>query len=138
MKNLKKLAIALAVMGSFSAMSAHAQSTPYNPSWYIAPSLNAMDPDSDFGVDRNGTGAGLRFGKPLSQSWDLQFGTTYSRARDNGSRYQQNTLGADALFMLSRQSFRPFLLIGTGIERDKVNTPLGGEEIGRASCRERV
>lgn len=117
MKKLNKLAVAMMAIGCGSAF---AQAETYNPSWYITPSLNVIHPDSRFGVDKNGEGVGLRWGKPLSQSWDVQFGPTFSRSRDSGLRYDQTTLGADWLYLFSRNSFRPFLLLGLGIERDKV------------------
>ncbi|HAT33687.1 MAG TPA: flagellar motor protein MotB [Janthinobacterium sp.] len=123
MNNLKKIAIAAAVLCSSIA----AQAQEINPSWYIQPSLNAMKPDSDFSADKTGYGAGLRFGKPVSENWDLQMGTTYARSRENGQRYQQNTLGVDALYLFSRQSFRPFILIGAGAERDRDNSNVFGE-----------
>ena len=67
----------------------------------------------------------MRFGKPLSESRNLQLGTSYARSRENDSRYQQNLLGADVLYLFSRDKFRPFLLIGAGYERDKLNNALG-------------
>ncbi|MFZ6647593.1 OmpA family protein [Undibacterium sp. TJN25] len=111
-----------------ASASALAQRAPenydYNPSWYIAPSLGVLDADSRFGAGDRGESAALRFGKPIAPNWDVQFGTSYGRDRDNGQRYQQNTLGVDALYMFSRKSFRPFLLIGGGAERDKLNRAL--------------
>ncbi|GAA4020692.1 OmpA family protein [Actimicrobium antarcticum] len=128
MKKSSKIAVALALMSCASSTVVMAQTLPdYNPSWYVAPSLNAIDPDSRFGVDKTGEGAALRFGKPVSQDWDVQFGASYARSRDNGNRYQQQLLGADALYMFSRKSFRPFVLIGAGAQRDRVNTANGGE-----------
>jgi len=106
---------------------AQAQDPVINPSWYLQPSLNALKPDSDFGTDHRGYGLGLRIGKPVSEAWDIQLGTSYARSRDSGRRYQQNTLGIDGLYLFSRQSFRPFLLIGAGAERDKSNLPLLAE-----------
>ncbi|NYE61039.1 OOP family OmpA-OmpF porin [Duganella sp. 1224] len=95
-----------------------------NPSWYIQPSVNAIKPDSDFGTtDKHGYGAGLKFGKAINPSWDVQGGYTYSRSKDGVYRYQQDTLGVDGLYMFSRKSFRPFLLIGIGAERDTANLP---------------
>jgi OOP family OmpA-OmpF porin len=121
----KKIAIAAAALcASFSAL---AQDAVINPSWYIQPSVNAMKPDSDFGVDKRGYGAGLKFGKAVNENWDVQMGTTYARSRENGERYQQNTLGVDGLFLFSRKSFRPFILVGAGVERDKANLNLVGE-----------
>lgn len=123
MNHLKKLGIALAILGCGGSAAALAQGVSYNPSWYLLPSANIMDPESQFGVDKRGTGLGLRSGKPIAQNWDIQFGATYSRAREDGVRYQQNTMGADALYLFSRDRFRPFLLLGAGAEYDKVNAP---------------
>jgi OOP family OmpA-OmpF porin len=126
MKNSKSLALALALLGCAGTSSVMAQSLPdYNPSWYIAPSLNAIDPDSRFGVDKNGEGGALRFGKPVSQEWDIQFGASYARVRDNGNRYQQQLLGVDGLYMFSRKAFRPFIVIGAGAQRDRAATATG-------------
>lgn len=125
MNNLNKIAIAVSVICCSTTASLHAQTAAYNPSWYFAPSVNALDPDSRFGVNKNGSGLGLRLGKPLSDYWDLQLGTTYARTRDNGSRYQQNTLGADMLYMFSRESLRPFILVGAGYQRDKLSGRVG-------------
>jgi OOP family OmpA-OmpF porin len=121
----KKIAFAVAALcASFSAL---AQDAVINPSWYIQPSVNGMKPDSDFGVDKTGYGGGLKFGKAVNENWDVQMGTTYARSRENGNRYQQNTLGVDGLYMFSRKTFRPFILIGAGVERDKSNLPLWNE-----------
>jgi OmpA-OmpF porin, OOP family len=123
MKHLKKLSIALAILSCGGSAAALAQGVSYNPSWYLLPSVNVLDPENHFGVEKRGEGLGLRFGKPIAQNWDIQFGPTYTRARENGVRYQQNTLGADALYLFSRDRFRPFLLVGAGAEYDKVNAP---------------
>src|SRR5437588_826889 len=83
-----------------------------NPSWYIQPSVNGIKPDSDFGTTSDrGYGVGLKFGKAVNEYWDVQGGYTYSRSRDGVNRYQQDTLGVDGLYMFSRKSFRPFLLV---------------------------
>jgi OOP family OmpA-OmpF porin len=124
LKTNKKIAVALAAL--FASTAALAQQEPViNPNWYIQPSLNAMKPDSDFLVDKTGYGGGLKFGKPLNDNWDLQLGGTYARSRDNGQRYQQQTLGVDGLYLFSRKSFRPFVLVGVGAERDKLNLVSG-------------
>lgn len=127
--NIKKISVAIALAscalsGSVLAQSggyAPTESRDFNPSWYILPSFNVITPDDRFGSDHRGQGYGLRFGKPLSPMWDIQLGTSYARQRFNGVRYQQNTVGVDALYMFSRQNFRPFVLIGGGAENDKVN-----------------
>ena len=92
MNKPNKIAITISIIGCSASAGLHAQTADYNSSWYIAPSLNVMDADSDYGIDKNGRGLGLRFGKPVSQSWDLQTGVTGARVKDNGLRYQQATL----------------------------------------------
>ena len=123
MNNVLKLAVAAAVLSCTSV--AMAQATSYYPSWYIMPSVNSLDADSIYGAGDRGAGLGLKFGKVLSPTWDMQMGATYARARHNGARYQQDTLGIDALYMFSRSRFRPFILAGLGAEYDKSNTVLG-------------
>ncbi|MFA9218258.1 MAG: OmpA family protein [Sphingomonadaceae bacterium] len=125
MKTNKKIALTLAAL--FASGAALAQDAVINPSWYIQPSLNSVKPDGDFGIGQRGYGLGLKFGKPLNDNWDVQLGTTYARSRDNGERYQQNTLGVDGLYLFSRKTFRPFVLVGIGAERDKTNLRSTGQ-----------
>ncbi|HEY8024446.1 MAG TPA: OmpA family protein [Burkholderiaceae bacterium] len=125
MNRLKQISLASALLCATCSSTVFAQAVDYNPSWYIAPSLNLMDPDAGFGINDRGEGAGLRFGKPISESWDIQLGTTYARSRSDGVHYQQNLLGVDALYMFSRSTVRPFLLVGAGYQEDRVNTALG-------------
>ena len=124
MKKIKKIAIATALLTSTAAL---AQDAAINPSWYIQPSISAMKPDSDFGVDKTGYGAGLKFGKPVADNWDVQMGYTYARSKEAGQRYQQETVGLDGLYLFSRKSFRPFVLIGAGAERDQTNLRISGK-----------
>ncbi|AIY42893.1 Outer membrane protein A precursor [Collimonas arenae] len=132
--NRNKISAALLILFSASALNASAQNVPastYNPSWYVAPSVNLLDADARFlgGNDKNGPGAALRFGRAVSQDWDVQLGATYGQAKDKdvGITYKRSTLGADALYMFSRGAFQPFLLGGAGVEFDKVNNNgLGG------------
>jgi OOP family OmpA-OmpF porin len=94
-----------------------------NPSWYIMPQVTVVDPDSRFNGDKNLGGLGLRFGKAVSPSWDMQIGGSIARANNNGRRFEQDTLGVDGLYIFNRSSnFRPFLLAGIGAERDKLPT----------------
>ncbi len=122
---LKLTSLALLGCAITGAVQAQSSSTSYNPSWYIAPSANVFDPDSNFSLDKRGEGAGLRFGKPLSPSWDIQFGPTYSRAKYGNDKYEQTNLGVDMLYMFSRGKFRPFILAGLGAEYDNVKS-VGG------------
>jgi OOP family OmpA-OmpF porin len=125
MNKKKQISIAAAILCATVASVVHAQTTDYNPSWYVAPTLIAIDPDSGFGIDNRGEGVGIRLGKPLSESWDVQLGTSYARSRDDGVHYQQNMLGADFLYMFSRSAFRPFVLVGAGYQEDRLSTALG-------------
>ncbi|PFH08102.1 OOP family OmpA-OmpF porin [Collimonas sp. PA-H2] len=127
MMNPNKISQAICILFAASAFNASAQTasaTSYNPSWYVAPSINLLDPDARFlsGNDKNGPGVGLRFGRAVSQDWDVQLGGSYGRAKDKdaGITYRQSTLGVDALYMFSRSAFQPFLLAGAGVEYDKV------------------
>ena len=120
MSKMRKTALAAAL--ACSASLAFAQDI--NPSWYIQPSANAFRPDKDFGVDERDYGGGLKIGRPLSEMWDVQMGVTHARTKEGRANYRQSLVGADALLMLSRQNFRPFLLIGVGAERDRVDNPL--------------
>jgi OmpA-OmpF porin, OOP family len=120
--NSKKIAVAAAIV--CSAGTALAQEV-INPSWYVQPSVVAVKPDSGFGTDDIDYGFGIKFGKPLHELWDIQFGGTFARARpdDGPGIYHQTVVGVDALLILSRKRFRPFLLFGIGAERDKVEFP---------------
>ncbi|RJG20476.1 OmpA family protein [Massilia cavernae] len=95
-----------------------------NPSWYIQPSISVIDPDPEFGTDERDYGGALRFGKPVAEMWDLQIGASHARSELGAFDYRQTLVGADALLMMSRKSFRPFLLFGIGAQRDKVENPL--------------
>jgi OOP family OmpA-OmpF porin len=125
-KKTNKIAIIAALL-SLSSTAVLAQEAVINPNWYIQPSISAFKPDSGFVTDKSAYGAGLKFGKPVSPNWDLQMGYTYARAKEDARRYQQETLGVDGLYLFSRNSFRPFLLIGAGAERDTQNQPLRSE-----------
>jgi OOP family OmpA-OmpF porin len=95
-----------------------------NPSWYLQPGVLAFEPDTDFGVDKRDWGASLKIGKPVAPNWDVQLGLTHARADDGPSEYRQTLLGVDALLMISRSRFRPFVLFGLGAQRDHVDNPL--------------
>lgn len=118
---MKKIALAAAIL--CSAGTTLAQEV-INPSWYIAPTVVGIKPDADFGVDDKDWGGGLKFGKPVHPLWDIQIGATHARAENGPNDYRQTLVGIDALLMLSRQNFRPFLLLGVGGERDHMSTPL--------------
>ncbi len=119
------LALAITTLCAGLSASAHAQTTDYNPSWYVLPSITVVQPDTQIGSDQNTNGLGLRFGVPTSPTWDVQMGITATRAPDTIPRARQMTLGVDGLYMFSRSSVRPFLLIGTGVQRDEIEQASG-------------
>ena len=125
MNQLKKISVAVITVCTFGQKLAFSQTIDYNPSWYVEPNLLAIDADNGFGINGHGEGAGLGFGKPISESWDIQFGTKYARSRDDGVHYQQNLLGVDALYMFSRKDIRPFVLVGAGYQEDRLSSVLG-------------
>jgi OOP family OmpA-OmpF porin len=122
--NTKKIALAAAILCSAGSALAQVSATDINPSWYVAPTVVWMKPDRDFLVSKKDWGGGLKFGKAVHPLWDIQIGATHARAEENGFDYHQTLVGADALLMLSRKTFRPYLLIGIGAERDKVSNPI--------------
>ena len=133
--NLSPQVIAITLLGCMAADNAVSQSRTYgnlsdrasNSSWYIAPSINAANPDDRFGPFNRTEGIGLRFGTLINPSWDIQVGLTYTRSNSGPNRYEQGTLGVDALYLFSRERFRPFLLLGAGAESDRARTPFTNE-----------
>jgi len=95
----------------------------YSGAWYAVPGVSLMDTDKDLAA-KNGGGASIRLGKELSPHWDIQSGVSYARANDDlagSGRYKQTSLGMDALYMLGRDSFRPYLLSGLGVANNKLD-----------------
>lgn len=120
MNQLKKIALAVGTLCTAGPLLAQ----DINPSWYIQPSVTNVRPDHEFGLTDREYGGALRFGKPLTPSWDVQLGGSYVRPEEGAYHYRQTLLGADALWMLSRKNFRPFVLVGIGAEHDRVDNPL--------------
>ncbi len=122
-KNLVGLAVA-ATLG-LTALTASAEDM-FRGAWYAVPGVSYMNTDSDLDAD-NGAGGFISIGKELSPSWDLQGRLGYNRADEDtniagaGGKYKQTTLGLDALYMFSRDKFRPFLLAGIGAARNNVD-----------------
>lgn len=131
-KNLVSLAVAATL--SLTALAVSAEDM-YRGAWYAVPGVTYMHTDSDLDA-KNGTHGGfLSIGKELSQSWDLQGRFGYNRLdEDTGipgasGKYKQHTLGLDALYMFSRDKFRPFLLAGVGAARNNVDYNIPGADI---------
>jgi OOP family OmpA-OmpF porin len=118
-KNLISMAVT-AVLG-LVAFTASADDM-YRGAWYAVPGINLMQDDGSADKDRFGAGAFIKLGKELSTNWDVQGGLSYT----NSGLYKQTTLGLDALYMFSRDKFRPFLLAGVGVARNKLDYKLLG------------
>jgi len=129
--NLVKLAVAASI--ACAAFSASAEDM-YRGAWYAVPGVSYLNTDSDLDAN-NGGGAFLKLGKELSESWDIQGGLGYNRASEDtgiagvSGKYKQTTLGLDALYMFSRDKFRPFLLAGVGAARNNIDYKLDGADI---------
>lgn len=133
---MKKNLISLAVAASLGlAASAVMAEDMYRGAWYAVPGASYMNADSDLDSN-NGAGAFIAIGKELSEKWDIQGRLGYDRASEDlsvpnaGGRYKNTALGLDALYMFSRDKFRPFLLAGLGAARNKVDYDVAGVNIG--------
>ncbi len=130
-KNMIKFTVAAAL--AVTAFASNAEDM-YRGAWYAVPGVSYLNTDSDLDAN-NGGGAFIKLGKELSEKWDIQGGLGYNRAsEDTGipgvhGKYKQTTLGLDALYMFSRDNFRPFLLAGLGAARNNVDYKLAGNDI---------
>lgn len=99
----------------------------YRGAWYLLPGASVLSADSDFDSKDYGGGIFLKLGGEVSPNWDIQGGLSFNRASEDtgiagvGGLYKQTALGADALYFFSRESFRPFLLMGGGLARNDVD-----------------
>jgi OmpA-OmpF porin, OOP family len=131
--NKKIVSLAVAATLSLTAFSASAEDM-FRGAWYAVPGLSYMNTDSELEAD-NGPGAFLSIGKELSPSWDLQGRLGYNRADEDtniagaSGRYKSTQLGLDALYMFSRDKFRPFLLAGLGATRNNVDYKIPGLDV---------
>ncbi len=117
-----RIRLVLGAVLSLVALNALANDS-YSGAWYAVPGVSLIDTDKDLAA-KNGAGASIRLGKELSPHWDIQSGINYASANDDlgvAGRYKQTSLGLDALYMLGRDSFRPFLLTGLGVANNKID-----------------
>ncbi len=125
--NIKLTHLAVAGAMTLSAGVATA-GEDFTGSWYVMPAIGMMHADSDLDQEDSIDAAyGIRLGKWLSERWDVQLGVTHSKAGidlpsgyTGSGDYRQTLIGVDALYMLSRDRFRPFLLAGLGAARNKI------------------
>jgi OOP family OmpA-OmpF porin len=131
----KAILAAVATALGLASVSAFADEDLYREAWYAVPGINYNWTDSDLKAD-DGMGGFIRFGKELTPNWDIQAGASYARTDEDSSlsthgKYKQALFGVDALYMFSRDKFRPFLLAGLGYADNKTrysNATWGGSK----------
>ncbi len=118
-KNL--MAVGLVMSVPVLALSS-ANAAEHDDRWYIAPALSHIWADDDRRAD-DGWGAQLGFGKPISESWNIEGNIVGDNLDiDNTSdQYKQRGLGIDALYFFTRDTgFAPYAVIGAGALRTSV------------------
>jgi OOP family OmpA-OmpF porin len=132
---MKKNIVNIALTALFSIVATQSDAEEaYSGRWYALPGISYMNTDSDLDAN-NGYGASLRFGKQISDHWDVQAGGSYARANEDleqggSGKYKQTLIGVDALYMMSREKLRPFLLVGLGAARNNLDYKLAGSSVG--------
>lgn len=140
-KNVKKLMAVGLVMSVPVLVLSGASAAEHDDRWYVAPALSHVWADDDRSAD-NGWGAQLGFGKPISESWNIEGNIVGDDLDfDNTSdQYKQRGLGIDALYFFSRDAgFAPYALIGAGALRtsvsgDKSTNAMGNVGLGVMSA----
>lgn len=135
--NNKLITLAVAAALNLTTTSVFADEDAYQGSWYLMPTLGAVHTDSDLKADSNDMSYGVRLGKVLSEHWDVQLGLTHANVDSDNTiaglpangDYKQTLLGLDALYMFSRDKFRPFVLAGVGLARNRINYTVGGAAV---------
>jgi len=137
----KSISLALASAFSLSAGVALADDA-FQGSWYLMPTIGVMHPDSsgsgNLEAKNTAPAYGIKLGKQLSEHWDVQIGGSYAKADADYSdsygkatgNYKQVLFGVDALYMFSRDKFRPFVLAGLGYAHNDVNYKYLGVDVG--------
>lgn len=126
---MKKSLLGLMLGSAMSLGSTAYAGDMYDGAWYLLPGVSYMHTDSDLDA-KDGGGAFLKFGREISQHWDLQGGLSYNKADEDVSGnlvkgdYRQSAMSLDALYMFSRDKFRPFLLAGLGVARNDIDYKL--------------
>ena len=113
------LALLSGIALAASTLPAQADDQTYDDRWYLAPGVSFVYADHGRQAD-NGTGFRLEFGKPIADTWNLEFGINdYKldfKSPLTGSTHQ-TAYGLNALwFFYDRpRAFAPYLLLGGGM-----------------------
>jgi OmpA-OmpF porin, OOP family len=131
--NKKLVGLAVAATLNLTAFCASAEDM-YRGAWYGGAGLGVMNTDGDLEA-HDDVGGYVTLGKELSQSWDLQGRLGYTNAEEDISlaghdgQYKSTALELDALYMFSRDKFRPFLLAGLGVTKNDLDYSATGLNI---------
>lgn len=109
-------------------------------SWYGIGGASLIYPDADLDASDDSPGLHLRLGREVTENIDLQVGLSYHKSDEDhasfdGGDYKQFNLTADALYVFSRDKFRPFVLAGIGASNNRIsyNIAPGYLPIGKVS-----
>ncbi|MFZ5484787.1 MAG: thrombospondin type 3 repeat-containing protein [Pseudomonadota bacterium] len=83
---------------------------------YVVPSIGYVIPDEARPVD-SGAGPAIALGRDLDARWSVEFVLRHDNASTDAAagKWRQWSLGADALYFLSRDpAFAPYLAVGAG------------------------
>lgn len=113
----------LIMSGHILANENHGFSTD---AWYGLGGISLIYPDADLDASDDSPGLHLRLGKELTENIDIQIGLSYHKADEDHSSfddgdYKQFNLTADALYVFSRDKFRPFVLAGLGASNNRIS-----------------
>lgn len=124
--NCKKVVLGSLVLMLTNISSLKAETLYSTDSWYLTGGAGLFYPDSDLDAADDSPSLNLRLGKELTKNIDLQVGLSYAKSDEDaaslrGGDYKQYNLSVDALYLLSRDRFRPFLLAGLGAAHNKID-----------------
>ena len=102
--------------------------------WYFAPSIFYIAPDDERQA-KHGAGSSITLGKPLIGRIDLEIGffADNIKQKEGAGQFYQRGLMLDGLYYFARNSgFSPYLVIGGGIARTKLNSNTSINRLGQA------
>lgn len=124
--SLKTIFVAVALASFGNAHAEESQPSFSTESWYAIGGSGLFYPDADLDAKDDTPGVHFRLGREVTENIDLQVGLSYFRAEEDspafdGGHYKQLNFSVDALYLLNRSQFRPFVLAGIGASNNKIN-----------------
>jgi len=117
----KHLIAAAALTGMSYLFIAHADETPPDDRWYIAPFGTFIKAGGDRGSD-DGWGGGMGIGKMIDEHFNVEARGFWQGFGGNSGRWDLTGGTADLQYYLFRDTFSPYAVIGAGA----MNTSHGG------------